>query len=109
MRIQKTFSTTTYKGESKNSSSTTGIFGAPVGPLAIQIKQSVGRFRPREQFKLKNNQYALLGFADDEAFCAAVPKEDTGVFLLGPKDDGKRESAEQFKNECARIAAAWER
>jgi hypothetical protein len=109
MRIQKSFSQTVFKGEAKKSSPAAGIFGAPIGPLAIQIKQSVGRFRPREQFKLKNNQYALLGFADDEAFCAAVPKEESGVFLLGPKDDGKRESAEQFKNECARIAATWER
>jgi hypothetical protein len=40
-------------------------------------------------------------------FCAAVPKDESGVFLVGPRDDGKKDSAEKFKDDLTRIAASW--
>jgi hypothetical protein len=83
------------------------IGNIPLGPLLIQVKPTVGRFKPLAFFKLKNRQHALLGHGADFVFCAAVPKDESGVFLIGPRDDGKKDSAEKFKDECIRIAASW--
>jgi hypothetical protein len=107
VRIVPTFTAATANEQKPSALKSSNIGNVPLGPLAILVKPTVGRFKPLALFKLKNRQHALLGYGADFVFCAAVPREESGVFLVGPKDDGKKDSAEKFKDECIRIAASW--
>jgi hypothetical protein len=107
VRIVPTFTAAPANEPKTGALKLSGIANVPLGPLLILVKPTVGRFRPIALFKLKNRQHALLGYGADFVFCAAVPKDESGVFLVGPRDDGKKDSAEKFKDECIRIAASW--
>lgn len=107
VRIVPTFTTAIANEQKPNALKSSSVGNVSVGPLAIVIKPTVENFKPLAFFKLKNQQQALLGYGADFVFCAAVPKEETGVFLIGPRDDKKKDSAKKFKDECIRIAASW--
>ena len=79
----------------------------PIGPLAIVISASVKVFRPIRQFALGPKRFGLFGHTDDVKLCAAVPKDRSGVYLIGPKDSGSEEVVEEFQKECARISREW--
>jgi hypothetical protein len=107
VRIAPTFTAAIANEQKPGALKLSGIGNVPLGPLLILVKPTIGRFKPIALFKLKNRQHALLGYGADFVFCAAVPKDESGVFLIGPRDDGKKDSAEKFKDECIRIAASW--